>query len=142
MTDQYYLPTLGLICALGQGSSEIAPRLLRGDTSGLVAEDGWLPTGASRVGRARGELPEIPPAFSANDCRNSRLLLAALAQIREAVDAARSRFGSDRLGIVLGTSTSGIAEGGEAIAVHRARGALPAAQMEFEVTTLASDQPQ
>ena len=126
MTEPYYLPTLGLICALGQGVSEIAPRLLRGDTSGLVVEDGWLPTGASRVGRARGELPEMLPSFAAYDCRNSRLLLAALAQIRDAIEAARSRFGSHRIGVVLGTSTSGIAEGGEAIAAHRGDGVLPA----------------
>jgi len=126
MTEQYYLPTLGLICALGDGLDEITPRLLQGDTSGLVVEDGWLPTGHSRVGRACGVLPEIPPSWSDYDCRNSRLLLAALAQIREAVESARSRFGSHRIGIVLGTSTSGIAEGGEAIAAHRAQGVLPA----------------
>ena len=127
MTEPYYLPTLGLICALGGGVSEITSRLLRGDASGMVVEDGWLPTGPSRVGRARGDLPEVPSSWSDYDCRNSRLLLAALAQIREAVEAARGRFGSHRIGVVLGTSTSGIAEGGEAIAVHRTRGALPAA---------------
>lgn len=68
----------------------------------------------SRVGRARGELPEMLPSIAAYDCRNSRLLLAALA-VRDAIEAARSRFGSHRIGVVLGTSTSGIAEGGEAI---------------------------
>lgn len=127
MSEPFYLPTLGLICALGKGVSEIAPRLLRGDTSGMVVEDGWLPNGPSRVGRARGDLPEVPSSWSDYDCRNSRLLLAALAQIREAVEAALGRFGSHRIGVVLGTSTSGIAEGGDAIAAYRARGALPAA---------------
>jgi 3-oxoacyl-[acyl-carrier-protein] synthase-1 len=34
----------------------------------------------------------------------------ALAQIRPAVDAAIARFGADRVGVVIGTSTSGIAE--------------------------------
>ena len=36
MSEQFYLPMLGLVCALGEGVNEITPRLLRGDTSGMV----------------------------------------------------------------------------------------------------------
>jgi 3-oxoacyl-[acyl-carrier-protein] synthase-1 len=42
--------------------------------------------------------------------RNNGLITLALAQIRPAVDAAIARFGPARVGIVLGTSTSGIGE--------------------------------
>ncbi|MGZ5000152.1 MAG: beta-ketoacyl-ACP synthase, partial [Methylomonas sp.] len=42
------------------------------------------------------------------DCRNNRLLLAALSQIKTTVDAMMDRFGPQRIGIVLGTSTSGV----------------------------------
>ena len=125
MSEKYFLPSLGLINALGNDIGEIAPRLFSGDTSGLVLEENWLPFGLARVGRARGVLPEVPAAFSAYACRNNGLLLAALAQIRNEVDQTIHRFGKARVGVVLGTSTSGIAEGGAAIAGHLAHGTLP-----------------
>ena len=54
-----------------------------------------------------------PRAFSAHRSRNNQLLLAALAQIRPAVDTAIARVGRDRVAVVLGTSTSGLDEGDE-----------------------------
>ncbi len=125
MSEKVYLPSLGIINALGNGLDEIASRLFSGDTDGMVLETGWLPTGAARVGRVRGVLPKVPEALSAYACRNNSLLLMALSQIRNDVDAAINRCGNARVGVVLGTSTSGIAEGEAAIAAHRAHGALP-----------------
>ncbi len=127
MNRRVFLPSLGIINALGSGCDGVAQGLFAGDTSGMVVEDGWLPDGPVRIGRARGALPEIPAALKTYDCRNNRLLLAALAQIQSDVDAALSHFGRNRIGVVLGTSTSGIAEGEAAIAAHRATGAFPAA---------------
>ena len=126
MSSPIYLPALGIINALGCGVDEIARRIACSDTSGMVLIDGLLPSGPARIGRVCGELPEIPPDLSDFASRNNRLLLAALAQIRPEVDAAIARFGGARIGIVLGTSTSGIAEGEAAIAAHRASGVLPA----------------
>jgi 3-oxoacyl-[acyl-carrier-protein] synthase-1 len=125
MTEAFYLPALGMISALGDGLEDSAPRLFAGDTRGLLLEDDWLPSGPARVGRARGDLPALPAAFAVYDCRNNRLLLAALAQIRDQVEQVMQRFGTARIGVVLGTSTSGIAEGGAAIAALQRNGALP-----------------
>lgn len=125
MMARIFLPALGIINALGSGPDEVACGLFAGDTSGMILEDGWLPGAQARVGRARGILPEIPEALSDYACRNNQLLLAALAQIKNDVDMALSRFGRNRIGVVLGTSTSGIAEGETAIAAHRRTGALP-----------------
>lgn len=127
MNRPFYLPALGIVNALGNGIDEIAPGLFGGDTGGMVLENYWLPAAPARVGRVPGELPEIPAVFSAYASRNNRLLLAALAQIRADVDEAIARFGRDRVGIVLGTSTSGIAEGEAAIAALRNDGRLPEA---------------
>jgi 3-oxoacyl-[acyl-carrier-protein] synthase-1 len=77
----------------------------------MVLEDGWMPDGAARVGRVAGELPPMPPGNERYDCRNNRLLLLALDQIRGAVDRVLGRVGPQRLGIVLASSTSGIDEG-------------------------------
>ena len=126
MKPRIYLPALGIINALGSGSCEVARGLFAGDSSGMVLEERWLPGAAARVGRARGELPEVSDRLSDFSCRSNRLLLAALAQIETAVDAALTRYGRHRVGVVLGTSTSGIAEGETAIAAMKHNGTLPA----------------
>ena len=59
----------------------------------------------------RSELPPIPDSGSTRS-RNNQLLLAALAQIQPAVEAAIARVGRDRVA-VLSTSTSGLDEGDE-----------------------------
>jgi 3-oxoacyl-[acyl-carrier-protein] synthase-1 len=125
MKTRIYLPALGIINALGSGPEEVARGLFAGDTSGMILENGWLPAAPARVGRARGALPEIPEKLAEYACRNNQLLLAALEQIETDIDSALSRFGRGRIGVVLGTSTSGIAEGEAAIATHRRTGTFP-----------------
>ena len=125
MTAPAALEALGLVCALGRGKAEVAAGLFAGDTSGLVAEEGWLPGRMARVGRVRGGLDPLPPAFAADDARAARLLLAALAEIRPEVDAALARHGRARLGVVIGTSTSGIEASERAVAHRRREGAWP-----------------
>ncbi|MFI3188553.1 beta-ketoacyl-[acyl-carrier-protein] synthase II [Crenothrix sp. D3] len=99
-----YLNDVGLLCAVGNSRAEILKRLLSGDRSGLVAtsEFGF----PAIVGQVTGDLPEIDSPFYA--CRNNQLLLAALSQIKPTVDSMIAKFGCHRVGVVLGTSTSGV----------------------------------
>ena len=82
------------------------------------------------VGEVSGVDDEfLPAALAAFDCRNNRLAQLALAQdgFRDAVAALRARYGADRIGVFIGTSTSGILE--TELAYRRrdaATGALPA----------------
>ena len=125
LTTIITLPALGLVNALGHDTASIAQALFCGDTAGMVCEDGWLPQRAARVGRARvADLPALPASLSHYDSRNNRLLFAALAQIEDEVRSAIERFGAHRVGVVLGTSTSGIYEGEAAIAHYTTHGAL------------------
>jgi len=81
------------------------------------------------IGRVRdAEAIALPPDLAAFACRNTRLAELALRQdgFAEAVAAARSRLGSARIAVVLGTSTSGIAATEAAWARRDADGALPA----------------
>lgn len=121
----YYLSHLGLVNALGADVTAVAEALFAGDTSGMVLESGWLPDATARVGRARATLNTIGRAD--DDNRNNRLLLAAAQQIEAAIIALRERYGPARIGVVLGTSTSGIAEGEAAFAERERTGHLPAA---------------
>jgi len=76
------------------------------------------------------QLVPLPAAVAALDCRNNRLARAALAQdgFDQAVAAARSRYGARRIGVFLGTSTSGILQTEQAYRQREAfGGALPPA---------------
>ena len=102
-----YLHALGMVNALGDDVTSIVGALARGEAPGM----GPIATrnGTAFAGSVKAPLDVAPPGSLAYyDCRNNRLLLAALAQIRPAIEVARERFGAGRIGVVLGTSTSGI----------------------------------
>lgn len=120
-----YLNQLGLICALGDNHAEIRRRLFAGQ-SGIALTDRYSAAGALPLGRVDSVLPEMDGYAPAHRSRNNRLVLAALEQIRPAVDAAIAQYGADRIAIVLGTSTSGIAETEAAFRQHAASGTFPA----------------
>jgi 3-oxoacyl-[acyl-carrier-protein] synthase-1 len=121
-----YLHALGLLCALGEGKQAVADALFAGDTSGMRAEDGWVSERSLTVGAVHADLPAMPPGFETAHSRNNQLLLAAALQIEPELRAAIARHGAHRVGLVLGTSTSGIREAGEHIGRHVNEGALPA----------------
>jgi 3-oxoacyl-[acyl-carrier-protein] synthase-1 len=122
-----HLSALGIVCALGRGKGPVAEALFRGDTSGLALEQGWLQGREARVGRVPGELAPLPPAFANDDSRNTRLLLAAFDEIRDEVEDAIARHGRDRVGVALGTSTSGIEATERAVAHRIQHGVFPEA---------------
>src|SRR5471032_200473 len=119
----FYLNACGIICALGDGHAQVKARLYAGQ-AGVAATEQWSPGRALPLGRVLDELPSVARLPAAHRSRNNALALAALAQIRPEVDAAIARYGADRVGVVLGTSTSGIGETELAIARHVAEGAL------------------
>jgi len=121
-----YLNALGLLCALGEGKQAVADALLAGDASGMHAEDGWVTDRRLTVGAVRAALPAMPAGFEAAHSRNNQLLLAAALQIEPELRAAITRYGATRVGLVLGTSTSGIREASDGIARFLKEGELPA----------------
>ncbi|MGA2081528.1 MAG: beta-ketoacyl-ACP synthase [Holophaga sp.] len=125
MAAPVYLSALGLVNPLGRGKGAVALSLFRGETGGLALEPGWIPGRPARVGAVPGPLPAPPPELAGFDSRCARLLLAALEEIRDAVEVERDRHGPERVGVVLGTSTSGVAEMEAAIAHRRRHGTLP-----------------
>nr|WP_256490036.1 beta-ketoacyl-[acyl-carrier-protein] synthase family protein [Ideonella oryzae] len=70
----------------------------------------------------------VPPPLQAFDCRNNRLAWWALQQdgFESAVQAAVARHGAQRIGVFLGTSTSGILSSEQAYRERDAQGRLPA----------------
>lgn len=103
-----YLNDLGILSAAGNDGGEMLFHLLAGDRSGLVRTDEYSPGQPFYVGAVQAELPEIGGKYSVYDCRNNRLLLAALSQIKATVDSMIKNHGANRIGVVIGTSTSGV----------------------------------
>lgn len=134
------LEALGLVTALGSGLERNLPRLIAGDTDGLVSQSGLLPDRDLLVGAVTDALPQVPDELSAHRCRNNQLALRALAQMRPAVDAAIARFGPARVAVVAATSTSGSAETAAAVREKIETGQLPRAfhYAQFEHGGLAS----
>ena len=120
-----YLNECAIVCALGESHAGIRRRLFAGE-AGVLPTDAWTPGRELPLGRVLASLPEGGLALPQRS-RNNQLALAALAQIRAAVDAAVARYGAGRIGIVIGTSTSGIAETESALRAHAAGAGLPAA---------------
>ena len=111
-----YLNALGVICNLGRGKQEVAAALFAGDASSIRAEAGWAPGRSLPLGAVSHDLPPIPPALAATrDNRANRLLLAAALEIEGDIRAAIHRHGEHRVGVVIGTSTTGIERTTEAI---------------------------
>ncbi len=121
--------------ALGAG---VAPLLaaLREERSGLAPVRFMgtpLPTWTGEV--AGVDDVALPDASLAFDCRNNRLAWLGLRQdgFIGAVDRAKTRWGSHRVAVLLGTSTSGLLQTELAYRQRDAGGALPAS-FDYERT--------
>lgn len=120
-----YLNHCGIVCALGDTHAEIKTRLLEQSESGVQLTDVWSKGRNLPLGRVTVTLPSMQAWPNSQQSRNNQLALAALAQIRPAADAAIARYGADRVGVIVGTSTSGIADTERAMRHYVAHGKLP-----------------
>ena len=103
---------MGLNCPLGCGLRDIAANLSCGSSPGMRTGAGALSCGRMLcLGHADlREGDEIPPDLSEHASGNNRLLLSAWRQLAAAAGEELRRCGPGRFGIILGTSTSGLAE--------------------------------
>jgi 3-oxoacyl-[acyl-carrier-protein] synthase-1 len=116
------------VSALGRGI-QATLKALRERQSGLQPCDFNDAKLNTFIGRVHGvEQSPITGEFAAFDCRNNRLALLGLQQdgFEKAVGDARTRYGAQRIAVILGTSTSGILETEQAYQQRDPRtGALP-----------------
>ncbi|WP_369789878.1 beta-ketoacyl-[acyl-carrier-protein] synthase family protein [Rouxiella sp. WC2420] len=121
-----YFSAVGMVNALGSQLDEIAANLVARQSPGMQQQDQWLTSKKNIwLGLVSGALPEVPQALACHRSRNNQLLMAALQQIRPQVERAIGKYGKDRVAVVLGTSTSGIAEGEDAVKFSQPEGVFP-----------------
>ena len=125
-TLPYSLTALGMVNALGQEKKAIWHRVLKGDQTALTVQKGYLPRRGIRVGQVLGRLPAFPNRFKKYKCRNNALALAAFQEIQPALQTAVEKYGAERIGVVIGSSTSGMAATESAFKSWRQSGRLRA----------------
>lgn len=124
MAEALYLNDLGIVSALGISQASVRQALFAPAVSGVAVDERILPGQSLHLGVVRAPLADLGQLPEDQRSRNNALILTALAQIRPAVDAAIAHYGSERIAVVLGTSTSGVGESEAAIAHHVAHGSL------------------
>lgn len=81
------------------------------------------------VGEIKQPLLKIRDQLAEYNCRNARVALTALNDteggVRTAVEAAKAKYGADRIGVIIGTSTSGLYETESAYGVLLETGDMP-----------------
>ncbi|MEO1457354.1 MAG: beta-ketoacyl-ACP synthase [Pseudomonadota bacterium] len=109
-TAQIGIPAATLVTCLGRGRAAHLAAMSAGRSGLEPLEDPLVPFDAY-VGRVSGLEGDPPPAaHAAYDNRATRIVMAALGSdgFGDAIAGARARWGARRIGIVVGTSTSGV----------------------------------
>ena len=112
MMTQLTVRAMATANPLGRGLSATREALRR-DRHGLRLNDFEDAAIHTWIGRVEGlEAEAITGELADFDCRNNRLALAGLREdgFEEAVATARTRYGPERIGVLVGTTTSGILE--------------------------------
>ncbi|GHB16151.1 beta-ketoacyl-ACP synthase [Salinicola rhizosphaerae] len=115
----------GVVCSLGGDEAAIAHALFAGER-GLTMSDLFTPGRPLPLGQVDASLPDDRDWPTPHRSRNNRLLAHALAQLEPEIASAMARWPSSRIGVVIGTSTSGIGETELALAASGREGPLPA----------------
>lgn len=123
MFASYPVTALSAVNALGTTTRGVIEALSAGRSGlGPCAMDLPFETFAGEV---PGPLPPLPARLTAFDSRTARLAVAALDEIQPALARALARHGAGRVGLVLGTTTAGLARTEMAYQALRATGRLP-----------------
>ena len=120
----FYLNDLGIVCSLGATREEVLHNLFNDADAGIRISTDFCNGLALPVGQVV-DMSVDDPLSLLERSRTNHLLLAALKQIRPAVDEAIETYGPNRIGVLIGTCTSGILESETAFAFHAERSYFP-----------------
>ena len=126
--QQVYLNAVSAISALGASAEDMRAALFADvDPKTLRVTEQYSPGRALALGCLPDDvvLPAQDFAVPAQCSRNNALAWAAMLPLRAQVDALLSRFGAERVALIVGTSTGGLDEGSHAADVHRQTGQFP-----------------
>ena len=106
--DKVYINAYSAVANTGDNISCMFQNMIKEDTDFLAPDDSVVKGSSFYLGRIKTELPEIKD--EKYNLRCNRILLYCVEQIKDKIDAAVARYGNDRVGIVIGTTNSGVDE--------------------------------
>lgn len=99
---EYILKNLGFVCALGDNHTDIIENARKGDTSAMFSED--VIVGGEKVPFGKA------PVAKTHDLRMYDLIDVALGQISADIELLKQNYDANRLGIIIGSSNTGVSE--------------------------------
>ncbi|MBU2970286.1 beta-ketoacyl-ACP synthase [Pseudoalteromonas sp. C2R02] len=109
------LKDVGIVCNIGQSKQTVLKSLIDGNANALVKDTNLPLTESQFVGRVALNLDDKSKAFSSsNSSRNNQLAYYAFKQIEQSFNELAKGVDKKRIAVIIGTSTSGIAEGEDA----------------------------
>ncbi len=144
-TPTIYISDFALVNALGSNRDDIKNNMLLGTQTGLKIRTDLLNDGELYVGEVSDSLPVLNQQATHFHTRNNQLAQMALAQLASEVADLKVHFSANRIGVIVGTSTSGIFEGEEAVKVRNQSGEFPSSydyrmQEMFNLAEFISDE--
>lgn len=121
------LTDLGIVCALGTNQKKVWQAAITGSRAGMQRSDFANNDGVARiVGRVDNtHLPPLSELPAHMATRNNQVAACAFAQIAPQVEQLKQRYGAERIAVVVGSSTSGIREGEQALAKYQQQHKMP-----------------
>jgi len=128
------LNDLGVVCAIGQSKETVVDALLTGTREGLVLNSALPIEQAQYVGQVNIPDNDVLNAIST---RNNKLAYLAYQQIEDTLTPLITRYGQERVAVVIGTSTAGTYEGELARKVLASTGEYPKS-FHYEMQEMAA----
>lgn len=125
MKQPLYLNALGVVSPLGIGKSATYKAMMVGDQKNMVQTDKWTPGQPEMVGMIAGNPPSLPSVSLPLRSRNNAFLYQAALEIEPEIRDAISEYGPGRVGVIIGTSNSGVEESEHAMKHLKAAGSFP-----------------
>ncbi|MDU0353050.1 beta-ketoacyl synthase N-terminal-like domain-containing protein [Paraglaciecola aquimarina] len=123
--EPLYINGFGLCNPLGASLEDVAQQLFSGSQAGMMIRNDLLCDGDIYVGQVTAELPDLSHLPKHFQSRNNQLALVAYQQIEQVVNDFKCEYSAQRIGVILGTSTSGIAQGEDAMLHKVEHGEFP-----------------
>lgn len=123
-----FMNEMAMACTLGMDATSVGEVIFSQEKQ---KQDGTAITKELLSGRTsvvyplKGTLPEISQDLLPLRSRTNRLVQLLLDQLRPSIDKAFQKYGSRRIGCVIGTSTSGMDEAQEAYGIFKKQGKWP-----------------
>lgn len=131
------LTEFGLVSSLGSGKAQTWQNLFGQPQQVMSQSDAYIAGQSVALGAVNHTLPDMSPFSSIYHSRCNGLALIAYEQIQSQVEQAIEQYGAHRVGVVIGTSTSGTREAEDAFNHYNNHGHL-SREYHYEIQEMGS----